>query len=112
MAKHDDDTDRVLVFTFIFFMSLLFAFFICFLNTSKVEDSPVITGYMAYYYYGYKDDKFVFEVCTTTEENGVGEKTIYVVNPSQRDNILRYNDVNSYMTYYLSKKSLYEIRRE
>jgi hypothetical protein len=76
----------------------------------KHNNSVLISGYLCYYTYGYVDDEFIFEVCVSSESGYKGEKTIYKINPSQKDSFLRYNTVGSQVSFYASTKSVYEIR--
>ena len=91
---------------------LMFAVLIVNNGEGNINDE-CIEGYINYYYYGYdEENKLVFELGVSTEAGNTGEKTVYVLKPGQKENILRYNTVNSKIRHYVPKKTIYEIRRE
>lgn len=114
MKPEEDPVNRVFVFLFIsitlFFMIFTITYFINDGDIVKSDNSILISGYLNYYTYGYTDDNFIFEICVSSESGYGGEKTIYRLNPSQKDSFLRYNSVGNQVSFYASKKSVYEIR--
>lgn len=113
MNLTDEDYNRMFLATVIVLVSiaaLVIIYIVAFRESPKTTNGPLIEGYMSSYFYGYKDGELVFEITTTTESGGKGKATVYVINPSQKDNIMRYNNINTEMHYFISEKSLYEIK--
>ena len=114
-GPEDDRANGIIVGCFIIMTSFLVLFAAIYCSHDKAglikhNNSVLISGYLCYYTYGYVDNEFIFEVCTSSESGYNGEKTVYRLNPSQKDSFLRYNTAGSQVNYYASINSVYEIR--
>ncbi len=98
-------------FLFAFVSIILILFVVTFVTGHPSNDTISIDGYLCYYYYGYRDDILTFEICTSTEIKGKGDKTYYILNPSVSKSFFKYNSVDSKVDFIIYKKNIYDIRR-